>query len=123
VLIADRCAGVLRTSWQSYIARAKVAEAERAMCCAALCWRPPVYVAFFYLSCSASRQYTAMGCASLCNVAFTQAMLQACCVHRVGSLRPWLVRAVIRPILILIGWIVLTESGGCVRLKFWRSWC
>jgi hypothetical protein len=56
---------------------------------------------------AASRWYTAMGCASLCNVAFTQAMLQAYPVHRVGNLR-----SVIRPILFVIGWIFLNETGG-----------
>ena len=49
--------------------------------------------------------------ASACNVAFTQAMLQAYASTNFGS--AYVVgRAVIPPILFLIGWIFMNEAGG-----------
>jgi drug/metabolite transporter (DMT)-like permease len=49
--------------------------------------------------------------ASTCNVAFTQAMLQAYACANFG-ITYVVVRAVIPPILFLIGWIFMNESGG-----------
>src|SRR5262249_18289055 len=40
----------------------------------------------------------------------------------ISQLASVLDRAAIRPTSLLIGWIVLNEPSGCIRLKVWRWW-
>jgi hypothetical protein len=64
------------------------------MCCAAVCWQPPVYVAFFYLSCCCLPLVHGRGLRKPLQRCFHPSHAASLPVHRVGKLR-----TVIRPII------------------------